>query len=106
MNRQTEEAGLDSFTDNAAVLDQNGCIIAVNASWHQFCLENGGKVNEAGVGTSYIAVCERAARESPEAAAARDGILKVINGHLPVFRLEYPCDSADTKRYFLLHFRN
>jgi PAS domain S-box-containing protein len=97
------QAVLNSLADQIAVLDTDGCIIAVNEAWKRFAFENGGASAADGVGLNYLETCRRAADQGDaEARKALDGIQAVLEGSLPRFALEYPCHSPDTKRWFLM----
>jgi PAS domain S-box-containing protein len=96
---------LDSVSDAVAVIDQEGVITAVNSLWSNFALENGmesGKpAPRTSVGTNYLAVCESAQGDQSESGkSARVGIRAVLDGHQPLFSLEYPCHSPDKQRWF------
>jgi PAS domain S-box-containing protein len=99
-------AVLDAVGAHVAVLDRQGRIIAVNASWVRFACENGDASGgrATGVGVDYLAVVRDAQGPSTEgAAAALAGIQDVLSGRLPDFTLEYPCHSPDRQRWFMLH---
>jgi PAS domain S-box-containing protein len=96
---------LDSVIAEIAVLDGNGVITAVNRPWREFALENGivpgQSAAHTGIGENYLALCRTSAGPgSDEAASAREGIIAVLEGRLPVFRLEYPCHSTQQQRWF------
>ena len=94
------ETALDAFPANTVVLDSDGVIIKVNAAWKRFADDNDGSDNYY-LGQNYLAVCETATGiMSEEALSAKDGILKVINGQLDHYFLEYPCHSAEEERWF------
>ncbi|BAI61485.1 putative histidine kinase [Methanocella paludicola SANAE] len=95
---------LDSLTSNIAILNDSGIIIDINDSWDRFALQNGIKsLDKVGVGVSYFEVCRKAHGEhSDEAPVALDGLLSVLKGNISYFELEYPCDSPDKKRWFLM----
>lgn len=96
-----EKAVLDSLAANIAVLDPNGEILSVNASWETFAKEN--KMHDAsmGIGANYLDVC-RSASADPDARIALEGILDVMKGHRPTFYHEYPCHSPSKLRWFAL----
>ncbi len=98
-------AVLDSLTEQIAVIDRNGVIIAVNRSWRQFAIENGApSLVETSVGTNYLEFCVDA-QEHPhgeEAPQALAGIRSVLTGELPSFQLDYPCHSPSEQRWFRL----
>jgi PAS domain S-box-containing protein len=94
---------LNSLSAQIALLDEQGTITAVNQSWLEFAARNGGSPEGTGVGVSYLDVCDQAAREGDALAAQTAwGIHQVMAGKQPSFQLEYPCDSPDEKRWFLL----
>jgi PAS domain S-box-containing protein len=85
-------------------LNESGIIIDVNEAWNRFALQNGIKSQEkVGAGVSYFEVCRKARGEhSEEAPVALDGLLSVLKGSISYFELEYPCDSPEKKRWFLM----
>jgi len=103
---------LNSLSEQVAVVDPEGVILAVNESWRVFGRSNGAAdaiVNPVGV--NYLEVCEGAVGRpaGEEASAARDGIKAVLSGEKSTFLLEYPCHSPTEKRWFQLRvtpFRN
>jgi len=95
------KAVFDSLTANIAILDAQGEILSVNASWRNFAKANQMQDVSAGVGTNYFDVC-RAATVDPNARSALDGILDVVDGVRSSFYLEYPCHSPEQKRWVAL----
>jgi two-component system sensor histidine kinase/response regulator len=98
---------LDSVVAEIAVLDKAGVIVAVNQPWRRFALENslepGQPVAHTEVGANYLELCRTSAgTESETAASAREGIIAVLEGRQPVFRLEYPCHSPGQQRWFVM----
>ena len=98
---------LDSMVAEIAVLDRDGVITAVNRPWRMFALNNGIEPGQAvrhtGVDANYLAVCRNSTGpESEQAAGACQGIMAVLDGWLPVFRLEYPCHSPQQQRWFVM----
>jgi len=93
---------LDSLNSNIAVIDFTGSLVAVNESWNTFGLENGAcTLAGTGIGSNYFEVCSKAEKEGEEyAEEACAGIKDVLNDEKDVFYLEYPCHSADEKRWF------
>lgn len=87
-----------------AVLDDQGTIVRVNQVWLRFAAQNGAANLEGiGVGVNYFDVCRQA--DDPTAAAALAGLLRVLNGEAEGFDLEYPCDSPQEKRWFVMRAR-
>ena len=94
------KAMLDALTANIALLDKQGTILLVNASWRRFGQENGIRDPRYGVGANYFAVCRAAI--DPNARSAATGIQDVLSGRQSSFYLEYPCHSPDEQRWFAL----
>lgn len=96
-------AVLDAWPDQIALLDTQGVILAVNASWRRFALENGIRAGSRvpGPGLDYPALCDAASGASAQGAAeAASGIRAVLARSLPAFTLEYPCHSPEQQRWF------
>jgi PAS domain S-box-containing protein len=79
---------LDSVSAEIAVLDRSGTIVAVNAPWQRFAIENGSEPGKpapgTGVGVNYLGVCRASVGSgaSDEALATGEGIQAVIGGRL------------------------
>lgn len=105
-NKLLNQAILNSIAAEIAVLDHQGVILLVNDSWRRFGLENASLSNKLvahdDLGTNYLAACKPAATSvsMDSARQAYDGIRAVLNGHLPNFNSEYPCDSPSHQRWF------
>ncbi|MEQ1438225.1 diguanylate cyclase [Fontimonas sp. SYSU GA230001] len=97
-------AVLDSLAAHIAVLDMDGRIVAVNQAWSRFSRCNGGEAGRSYVGSNYIEVCESAARDGgdPIARSVLDGIQAMRGGERDEVTLEYPCNSPDQERWFIL----
>ncbi len=98
---------LDSVSSTIAVLDADGVIVATNAPWRRFALENGPQpgcpARHTEVGVNYLEVCGTAqGMNSGGGAEAYAGIRAVLAGRLPRFDLEYACHSADEQRWFAM----
>jgi diguanylate cyclase (GGDEF)-like protein/PAS domain S-box-containing protein len=96
---------LNSLTAEIAVVDSQGIIQTVNESWQRFLLDNstgqGSAIPPIGVGANYLTACNSQSRlETNDDLDARSGIQAVLDGRLPHFSLEYPCDSPKQKRWF------
>ncbi|MBP6851285.1 MAG: PAS domain-containing protein, partial [Rhodoferax sp.] len=104
-SERLKEAILDAMPATIAVLDRQGAIVAVNASWRQFALDNG---NPAGMpvahtlpGSNYLSVCAAAAASGDTSAGdAHAGIVAVLEARRPHFALEYPCALGTSLRWF------
>lgn len=104
-NSHFKSAILNALPEHVAVIDHTGLIIATNHSWNDFALENGlDDPARVGVGQNYLEVCRsvHGGEDYPYAHASLTGIQAVLNGHLHIFELEYPCHSPKEKRWFLM----
>src|SRR5258707_2313592 len=84
---------IDSLSDNIAVLNKDGRILAVNRAWTEFArANNNGGLHGVDVETNYLDVCARAARENiPGSNGALTGIQRVMQGETVTFEMEYTC---------------
>jgi len=95
---------LSSLDTHVAVLDRHGKIISVNSVWNDFA-RNNGVIHEdrIGAGLNYLEVCRKAAASGDQLAQrALAGIKEVCEGSSEYFRLEYPCHSPVSQRWFLM----
>jgi GAF domain-containing protein len=82
-----------------ALLDPDGVIVWVNEPWQHFCRDNAGDPSRAGVGVSYLEVCD-AARD-PVANQVAEAIRAAAQGFLPApMTVVIPCHSPHTARWF------
>ncbi|TXT39829.1 MAG: multi-sensor hybrid histidine kinase [Comamonadaceae bacterium] len=98
---------LDSVAAEVVVLDRSGVIVAANAHWRQFALDNNGQpgqpTHRTGLGTNYLQVCaDSVGPGSENAHEAHGGISAVMEGRLEHFLLEYPCHSPQQQRWFTM----
>ncbi|MBN2654246.1 MAG: diguanylate cyclase, partial [Nitrospirae bacterium] len=94
---------LDSVTEHIVVIDRSGAIRFVNRGWIKFGNENSSSVSDDWIGINYIDVCDRSAAMGEELGKkAAEGIRKVISNELPLFYFEYPCNSPEEKRWFMM----
>ena len=101
-DRLSASAFIDAMVDEVVILDRDGVIVAANAAWDQFCIENGGDESRCYRGANYIATCRDADGASgAEASIIPDGLAKTLLTGEP-FKCEYPCDSPIVKRWFEL----
>jgi PAS domain S-box-containing protein len=105
--RQAEssrEAFLDALSDEVAVLDGSGRIIAVNEAWKRFAKDNGdSNLQNTGVGQNYLDVCLNASQaEDDDARRALDGLRAVLKKASEQFVMEYECSSPSERRWFVL----
>jgi PAS domain S-box-containing protein len=93
---------VDALSSHIAILDEHGTILTVNKAWNDFALQNDSPLSSAGPGINYLTICDTAyGADSEEAAAMAAGIRSVIRNEQSEFFLEYPCHSADTRRWFM-----
>ena len=94
---------LDALSDHIAIINEIGEIIVVNAAWRQYAMDNSFQHPAYGLGSNYLEACERAAQSgSAEARRVASGILEVIAGHRPNFKMPYACHSQSEKRWFVV----
>ncbi len=91
----------------AAILDQEGGIIAVNEAWRRFAAEYGAATfPESGLGLNYFDVSRPAFGPHEDAAQqAHQGIREVLSRQRSLFTLEYSYPSrvsATSERWFQL----
>jgi signal transduction histidine kinase len=95
-----KSAILASLPSGVAVLDQGGGIVAVNESWARLAQGDGSWGTQGEVNSSYLDVCDRAAREGlAHAAEARVGIEAVLTKSRAGFALEYPWRARTGERW-------
>ena len=97
-----QSAILSSLDNNIAVLDKNGCIVAVNQPWTRFGLENPGSPDGLGTGANYLDACRAFADRSPEFQEVITGIKAVQDRSLPLFVHEHASHSATGQSWYLL----
>jgi PAS domain S-box-containing protein len=94
---------INSLAANIAILDEEGVILAVNASWRRFADENGLEWENYGLGRNYLQALKGAVGgDAGSAYASANGIEEVIAGKREQFALEYPCHSPWEKRWFAM----
>jgi diguanylate cyclase (GGDEF)-like protein/PAS domain S-box-containing protein len=92
---------LDSLSANIAILDETGCIVAVNQQWRLFGSENGHLEEDYRVGKNYLALCERGRKDNDQnAAALADAIRTVLSGEQATVAQIYPFHSPERERWF------
>jgi PAS domain S-box-containing protein len=102
--RQSQEflqAALDSLSAHIAILDSEGTIVTVNASWRRFAEENGLAWEDHGVGRNYLGTTEAVeGDDAPGTQQVARGIREVMAGQRPQFWMQYPCHSPGEERWF------
>lgn len=96
-------AVLDALPEATTGIENSGLILATNASWKLFAIDNQDEESAVGVGVNYLDTCDRAAGhgcvDAPLAAAR---IKEVLAGETVQSELEYPCPSPRLDCWFLL----
>jgi len=92
---------LASLYSQIAIIEKSGKILAVNDAWVSFARENGKLTSD--IGSNYLDECYRAANEGDmNARRAATGIKSVLEGEIKNFEMEYPCNSPEEFRTFLM----
>ena len=109
VNEQLNRAVLNALPAHIAVLDPSGRIVATNRAWEEFFAAGApdpagqSDVHPRGVGTNYLTVCRQTTgRDAGDAAKVADAIQAVLTGERDNFTLEYPCDTPEQRRWFLM----
>jgi two-component system NarL family sensor kinase len=93
---------IDAMLPTIAVLDSAGTIVLVNRSWRDFGRRNGLTLPDAGIGVSYLDVCEKAVLQVPAAARCLAGLCRVIDGATDLFRHDYDMPVDGAERHFVM----
>lgn len=89
--------------DLLAIVGGDGTVLDVNEAWRTFAALNGGDPERTGIGSDYLAVCDRAAAAGDLIAAeVAVGLREVLTGRRAAFELEVPCASSLEDRCFQL----
>ena len=93
---------LDELSEEAAIVERSGTIVAVNRAWRRFAEHNGADPTEVSEGANYLGVCEEAkGAQSDYARSFAEGLRSVLSGAEERFALEYPCHSPTERRWFV-----
>ncbi len=95
---------IDRLAAQVAWLDQDGTIVAVNASWRRFAADNGGDDDRRhGLGVNYVALCEgcRGSGAADARWVAR-AIRDMLSGRRSVIYYEYPVATPTGEQRFSL----
>lgn len=88
------QATLDGLAAHVAVVDAEGTIVQVNRAWTEFALRAGEPWASAGVGGSYLALCDE---------RVRDLLLEVLSGARADLRAEVPIQTVEGQRWFVMN---
>jgi len=97
------QSSLDALSAHIAVIDSDGIILAVNASWRKFADQNELAWDDYGVGRTYLETIDKglAAADSTDLKAFQ-GIREVITGQRKDFHLEYPYHGPKREHWFMM----
>ena len=94
---------LDTVTDHIVAIDKKGNILFVNNTWKSFGKDNSCLMAESWDGVNYLNECDKAAKMGDDfGIQAAKGIRSVISKETEDFYFEYPCNSPDEKRWFMM----
>jgi two-component system NarL family sensor kinase len=85
-----EGDAIEGLRAHVAVLDEAGCVIAVNRRWRRYGRQNGATSDY--VGMNYLDVCARAARKGDKRSGrVEKGLRRLLSGRTREFGLAYHC---------------
>lgn len=106
---------IDALPESIALLDTQGEILCVNASWNEFGHRNGLRTPKSSsnspphqlsafwTGVNYFEVCRNSVLNGDaDAEASLAGILSVIRGDTSGYYHEYPCHSPQERHWFMM----
>ena len=94
---------LDTSADHIVVIDAAGNIVFANRAWNTFGRDNDCLTKDDWQGVNYLEECDASgARGDDVARDAADGIREFIAAEQTSVYLEYPCDSPNEKRWFIM----
>lgn len=93
-------SAFDAIDASTALVDASGRIVAVNRAWRAFAARNGGRGSQIRAGANYFAVCDRGARNHPEAAITAISLRQALGGGPDPVPVEYACHSPREQRWF------
>ena len=98
-----QAAILDALPAHVALLDGQGRIVSVNLQWRRSSGTNAIAGLGCGVGSSYPEACDGTPGIEPsEARRIAAGVRSVLEGHLKIFSIEYPCGRDTEQRWYIL----
>ena len=90
-----DQALIDSFQENIALIQPDGTIFATNRAWRQFARENGAAADYSDIGRNYLDILRNAG--SLEEA---EGIEAVLHEMVPFYDSNYACPSPRNERWY------
>ncbi len=103
IQQQLCSAVLDTLDQEICVIDNNGDIVYVNRAWVDFGTQNFGMITDW-LHTNYLSVCNVQDTGDGTTEVVR-GIRRVLDGVDATFTFEYPCDSPDESRWFMMQMK-
>jgi diguanylate cyclase (GGDEF)-like protein/PAS domain S-box-containing protein len=98
-----QAAILDALPAHVALLDGQGRIVSVNLQWRRSSGTNAVVGLGCGVGSSYPEACDGSPGIEPsEARRIGAGVRSVLERHLKIFSIEYPCGRDTEQRWYIL----
>ncbi|WP_435361948.1 ATP-binding protein [Haloarchaeobius sp. DFWS5] len=94
---------VDELPAQVAILDGDGVIVYTNERWQEVGTANGADDGASVCGVNYLDVTDAAAESDEYASQASRGVRAVLCGDREEFRLEYPCETPEGERWFLLY---
>lgn len=97
-------SAFDALSARAAIIDEDGFIVAVNDAWRRFGQQNGACTWSIGEGANYVQVCDSArGKEAEGAPEAGEMIRELLAGRREELRWEYPCQSPSGELWLVMH---
>jgi diguanylate cyclase (GGDEF)-like protein len=94
---------IDTLTEHIVVIDATGLIRFTNRAWVEYGRDNACLTPPSWEGVNYLSVCDGAASSGDEFGLhAAAGIRNLVRNKHDVFSLEYPCNSPEEKRWFMM----
>jgi len=104
-NERFIQTVLNTLPDSIAVIDNQGYVLSANKPWEEFAKENdnSGLINSS-LRDNYLEACRNIKGPlSAQAELVREGINELINRKRDHFSIEYPCQSSNIERWFVMH---
>ncbi|MGZ8281401.1 MAG: histidine kinase [Allosphingosinicella sp.] len=89
---------IDALDQNAAILDDTGTIVRVNAAWRAFARHNGCQSPRAGIGSNYLRICDAC----KDAAEVVGELRAILDGRRVASRVYYELKVAGRSRQYML----
>ncbi len=106
-SNELNRAIFDATSAQMAVIDTNGDLIAVNASWSRFAEEHSCETDQeprTGLGSNFFNVCcQDCHPDKDQAQIAVAGVRAVLNGETERFTMESKCATPERMLWFLMN---